>query len=201
VELPYDSPGINISPAVIMVFLFAVVGLALWFVMIYNRLVNLRNTINESWSDVDTELKRRHDLIPNVVEAVKGYATHERELFETIAEARSRAIAAVGDQSRVTQDENELTRSMRQLMAVAESYPDLKADQNFLRLQHELVNTEDRIQAARRFYNGNIREYNTLAQSFPSNLIAQRFGFGPRNYFDIEDAVAKAVAVAFEKTP
>jgi len=171
-------------------------------IVTYNRLVNLRNTISESWSNVDTELRRRHDLIPNLVEAVKGYAAHEREVFETVAQARSKAMGSLENLSQLPQNENELVRSVRQLLAVAEAYPELKASQNFLQLQEELVNTEDRIQAARRFYNGNIREYNTLVQSFPSSIIAGLFGFETRQFFEIEDLVARAVAsVVFQPNP
>ena len=163
----------------------------IWFAATYNRLVNLRNTISESWSDVDTELKRRYDLIPNLVETVKGYAAHERALFEAVAEARARAMASQGDPHTQSQDENALVQTLRQLFAVSEGYPQLKADRNFLQLQEELVNTEDRIQAARRFFNGNVREYNTLAQSFPSNIVAGWFGFGSKDFFEIESLEAR----------
>ncbi|MDO8587704.1 MAG: LemA family protein [Armatimonadota bacterium] len=195
----YNSYSPALIP-VVFVGLFVLFFL-IWIVVIYNRLVNLRNVISESWSDVDTELRRRHDLIPNLVETVKGYAAHERQIFETVAEARSKAITSMATPERLSEDESGLVRSVRQLLAVAESYPDLKADQNFLQLQEELVNTEDRIQAARRFYNGNIREYNTVAQSFPSSIIAGAFGFGTRQFFEIEDLVARAVSsVVFQQS-
>jgi LemA protein len=143
----------------------------------YNALVALKNYIRESWSDVDVELKRGYDLIPNLVATVKGYATHEREVFERVTELRNRCAAnngAVADQSR---DEVQLVAALKQLLVVVENYPQLKADQNFLKLQTELVNTEDRIQAARRFYNGNVRDYRNKCETFPSNLVANMFGF------------------------
>jgi len=153
----------------------------------YNRLVKLRFTIRESWSNVDTELKRRYDLIPNLVNTVKGYAAHERETLEAVTRARQTAVASTGSPASQARDENELVRQMRSLFAVVERYPDLKANQNFLALQHELANTEDRIQAARRFYNGNVRAMNVLVQSVPSNIIAGMFGFKEEEYFEIED--------------
>ena len=158
----------------------------------YNRLVKLRYTIRESWSNVDTELKRRYDLIPNLVKTVKGYAAHERGVLEAVVQARQAAIASTGSPASQARDENELVRQMRSLLAVAERYPDLKASQNFLALQHELTNTEDRIQAARRFYNGNVRAMNVLVQSVPSNLIASMFGFKEEEYFEIEDIGMRA---------
>jgi LemA protein len=164
----------------------------------YNRLVRLRNTIRESWSNVDTELKRRYDLIPNLVNTVKGYAAHERAVFEAVVRARAAAMASTGSPAEQARDENELIRQMRSLFAVVERYPDLKASQNFLQLQHELVNTEDRIQAARRFYNGNVRENNVLVQSVPSNIVAGMFGFTTAEFFEIEDlSMRGAVAVSF----
>ncbi|MCX8036402.1 MAG: LemA family protein [Candidatus Sumerlaeia bacterium] len=169
----------------------------LYVIGIYNRLVKLRFTVRESWSNVDTELKRRYDLIPNLVETVKGYAKHEREVLEAVVRARAQAVASTGSPASQARDENELVRQMRSLWAVVERYPDLKANQNFLRLQQELVNTEDRIQAARRFYNSNVRAMNVLVQSFPSNLIAGLFGFKGEEYFEIEDSgVRGPVAVS-----
>jgi len=149
----------------------------------YNGLVSLRNHIRESWSNVDTELKRRHDLVPNLVEVVKGYAAHERAVLERVIELRSRALEA-GDVGERSGRENELAAGIAGILAVVENYPDLKADAQFLRLQHELVMTEDRIQAARRFYNGNVREYQNKCDSFPSNLVAKSFGFQPAGYFE-----------------
>jgi LemA protein len=152
----------------------------------YNRLVSLRNMIAESWRNVDTELQRRYNLIPNLVETVKGYAKHEREVFEQVTKARATAVASKGDPESQARDENVLVRALGRLFAVVEGYPDLKASQNFLQLQDELVNTEDRIQASRRFYNGNVRTFNNKVQMFPSNVIASMFGFIPAEYFEIE---------------
>ena len=143
----------------------------------YNRLVSLRNYIRVSWSDVDVELKRRYDLIPNLVAAVKGYAAHERGVLERVAELRNRCAANNGPVADQSRDEIQLVTALKQLLAVVENYPQLKADQNFLKLQTELVNTEDRIQAARRFYNGNVRDYRNQCETFPSNLVARGFGF------------------------
>jgi LemA protein len=182
----------------------AAIGLVLlpivvWCVAAYNRLVNLRNMISESWSNVDAELRRRYDLIPNLVNTVKAYAAHERTVLEAVTEARGRAMDAVGGTQEHAQEENQLVQALRSLLAVAEAYPNLKADQNFLQLQHELVNTEDRIQAARRFFNGNVRDYNNLVQTFPSSIVAGMFGFRRRQFFEIEEAVARAVvSVGFQ---
>jgi len=154
--------------------------------LMYNHLVGLRNRVTESWSNVDTELKRRYDLIPNLVETVKGYAKHEREVFERVTEARARAAASNGRPSEQAADENALVGSMKSLFAVAERYPDLKASQNFLALQEELTDTEDRIQAARRFYNGNVRDYNNACQSVPTNILAGMFSFQQADFFEIE---------------
>jgi len=154
----------------------------------YNALVRLRQHCRESWSDVDTELKRRYTLIPNLVETVKGYAAHEREVLEAVIAARNRAAASTGSPADQAVDENALVGAMRQLFAVAEGYPDLKASRNFLQLQDELSNTEDRIQAARRFYNANVRDLNTRVQVFPSNLVAGLFGFACEAFFQIDDA-------------
>lgn len=169
----------------------------LWVVVQYNTLVGLRNYISESWSNVDTELKRRYDLIPNLVATVKGYATHEREVLERVTELRNRCAAnsgAVGDQAR---DETELVGALKQLLVVVEIYPQLKADQNFLKLQHELVNTEDRIQAARRFYNGNVRDYRNRCETFPGNLVAEMFGFQPQEFFSVPPSVQEVPDVDF----
>jgi LemA protein len=163
----------------------------------YNRLVKLRNTIRESWSNVDTELKRRYDLIPNLVNTVKGYARHEREVLEAVVRARQQAVDSTGSPGEQAQSENQFVRSLRSLFAVVENYPDLKASRNFLQLQHELVNTEDRIQAARRFYNGNVRENNVLVQSVPSNIVAGMFGFKEAEYFEVEDSgIRQAIEVS-----
>ena len=193
------NPSSGISGFIVTVILLLPVALILiWIVATYNRFVSLRNLIKESWSNVDTELRRRYDLIPNLVNTVKAYAAHEREVLEHVTEARARAIDSKGNPEEQARDENQLVKALKQLFIVSEGYPTLKADHNFLELQQELVNTEDRIQAARRFFNGNVRDYNTLVQTFPSSLIAGAGGFQTWNYFEIEEAVAGAVAVMFQ---
>lgn len=164
----------------------------IWVVGTYNVLVRLRQHCRESWSSIETELRRRYDLIPNLVQTVKGYAAHERQALEAVIEARSRAIASKGSPEAQARDENALVGSMKQLFAVAEKYPDLKASENFLHLQKELANTEDRIQAARRFYNANVRDINTRVEVFPSNIIAGMFHFAREQFFEIEDAGVRA---------
>ncbi|MBI1369189.1 MAG: LemA family protein [Planctomycetes bacterium] len=177
--------------------LYIVIGVVLvgviWFVATYNILVRLRQQVAESWSGIDTELKRRYDLIPNLVETVKGYAKHEREVFERVIAARNQAANSHGSPKEQATDENAFIGSMKQLFAVAENYPDLKANQNFLQLQQELSNTEDRIQAARRFYNANVRDLNTRCQVLPSNIVAGMFNFKQAEFFEIEDASMRAV--------
>ncbi|MBI4090385.1 MAG: LemA family protein [Candidatus Kerfeldbacteria bacterium] len=169
----------------------------LWVIGAFNRLVTLRNRTDESWSDIDVQLKRRYDLIPNLVETVKGYATHEREAFENVTRARAAAISAQGPHAKGEAD-NLLTGALKSLFAIAEAYPDLKANQNFLRLQDELADTENKIQAARRFYNANVRDFNTAQQTFPTNLLASGFGFKPREFFELEqEAAREPVAVKF----
>lgn len=168
----------------------AVVGLPVVFVVAqYNQLVGLRNYIRNSWSNIDTELKRRHELIPNLVEAVKGYARHEREVLEQVTALRRVCVESSGKLSEQAAHETELVHALQRLLVLVERYPDLKADRNFLDLQQELVNTEDRIQAARRFYNGNVRDYRVKCESFPSNLVAAMFGFEPEAYFSVEPSV------------
>jgi LemA protein len=180
-----------IIAAIILVPLLVVIG-------IYNSLVKLRQQVRESWSGIDTELKRRYDLIPNLIETVKGYAKHEREVFEKVTEARTKAINSTGAPGSQAADENMLVGALRQLFAVAENYPELKASERFGQLQSELANTENRIQAARRFYNGNVREINAKVQMFPSNIIASMFGFTQEEYFEIEDlAMRETPKVAF----
>ncbi len=173
-----------------------IVGVALpiiWVIGMYNSLVKLRQQCRESWSSIDTELKRRYDLIPNLVETVKGYAKHESGVLQSVTAARSKAAASTGTPASQAADENVLIGAMRQLFGVVENYPDLKANQNFLKLQGELSNTEDRIQAARRFYNANVRDMNTKVESFPSNIIAGIFGFRKEEFFEIEDVGMRAV--------
>ena len=180
----------------IWILLGVLVVLVVGMVFVYNRLVALRARVNNGWSQIDVQLRRRYDLIPNLVETVQGYATHERELFERVTEARTQAIGAsgVGDQATA---ENAITAGMRQLLAVAEAYPDLKANQNFLALQEELTGTESKIAYARQFYNDQVMKLNTAIQSFPSNLVATRFGFTPREFFDIEEPVRGPATVDF----
>lgn len=173
-------------PAVLIVLLPTI-----WLVGNYNALVRLRNYCDEAWAQIDTELKRRYDLIPNLVATVKGYATHERETLERVVELRNRAAASNGSPLEQAEDENKLVGGLRSLLAVAEGYPDLKASENFLGLQQELSNTEDRIQAARRFYNANVRDLNTRTEVFPSNLIAGMFGFKKKEFFVIESAMQR----------
>jgi len=165
----------------------------LWLALTYNALVRIRQQVRESWSGIDTELKRRYDLIPNLVETVRGYAAHEREALESVTEARARASASHGGPASQAADEKPLVDGLRRLLAVAEGYPDLKASGNFLALQKELANTEDRIQAARRFYNANVRDLNTRIEVFPSNLVAGMFHFEPAEFFEVEAAVVRQV--------
>ena len=164
----------------------------------YNALVALKNYIRESWSNVDTELKRRYDLIPNLVAVVKGYAAHERAVLERVTELRNRCVANNGSPSEQAVDEKQLVDSLKQLLVVVENYPQLKADQSFLKLQTELVNTEDRIQAARRFYNGNVRDYRNKCETFPSNLVANIFSFKSEgDFFSVPPSVRDVPNVDF----
>ena len=164
----------------------------------YNALVALKNYIRESWSNVDTELKRRYDLIPNLVATVKGYAAHERAVLERVTELRNRCAANNGSPSEQAVDEKQLVDSLKQLLVVVENYPQLKADQNFLQLQRELVNTEDRIQAARRFYNGNVRDYRNKCETFPSNIVANLFSFKSEgDFFSVPPSVRDVPNVDF----
>jgi LemA protein len=173
-----------------------VVVLIIVFVFIYNRLVRLRNQIEAAWSQIDVQLKRRYDLIPNLVETVKGYASHERETFEAVTRARQQAAGA-GTVEEQAQAENMLTQTLRQLFAVAEAYPQLKANENFLELQEELTGTEGRIAFARQFYNERVLAYDNSLETFPSNVIAGAFGFKPRPYFETETASREPVRVDF----
>lgn len=158
-------------------------------VLSYNRFINQRNLIENSWSNIETELNRRYELIPNLVETVKGYAAHERSVFEAVTAARSQAQAEHGTPQEQAATERPLVSALRRLLAVAESYPELKASSHFLALQDELTRTEDRIQASRRFYNANVRDFNTRVESFPSSLIARIFNFRRAEFFNIEAAV------------
>lgn len=164
--------------------------LVLWLIVLYNSLVALKNHVDESWSDIDVQLKRRYDLIPNLVEAVKGYMRHEAQVLQKVTEARASAMGAK-TLAEHAEAENFLSQTLKSLFAVAENYPDLKASQNFLQLQDELSDTENKIQAARRFYNSNTREYNIKIAQFPNNLLAKTLGFGAREYFEIREATER----------
>ena len=175
-------------PEAAYILLGIVVLVIIWAIANYNALVRLRQQCREAWSGIDTELRRRYGLIPNLVETVKGYAAHERQVLQTVTEARNRAVASTGSPESQAKDENAFVGPLRQLFAVAEKYPDLKASENFLSLQDQLANTEDRIQAARRFYNANVRDINTRIEVFPSSLIASAFNFQRWEFFEIEEA-------------
>jgi LemA protein len=175
------------------VFLLPPAAVLLWIALTYNALVRLRQHVSESWAGIDTELKRRYELIPNLVETVKGYAAHERQTLEAVVAARARAAASSGTPGQQARDEQELVTSVNRLLAVAEAYPDLKASVNFLALQKELANTEDRIQAARRFFNANVRDLNTRVAVFPSSLVAGMFGFRAAEFFEVESAAVRQV--------
>jgi len=178
---------------IVWILLIVIIILILWFVGIFNRFIVLRNRMQGSWAQVDVQLKKRYDLIPNLVETVKGYAKHEREVFQNVTEARARAINAgtVDDQA---QAENLLTGALKSLFAVAEAYPELKANQNFLKLQEELAAIEDKIAYARQHFNDVVLAYNTLRQRFPEVIVASMFAFTPGSYFEIEEA-ARAVPI------
>ena len=160
----------------------------IYVVLTYNTLVALRNHIRDAWSNIDTELKRRYDLIPNLVATVKGYAAHEKAIFERVTQLRTQCMASEGAVQKQA-EESQLVDALQKLLAVVENYPKLKSDRNFLKLQQELTNTEDRIQAARRFYNGNVRDYRNKCQMFPSSIIAGSFGFQPQDYFNVHPSV------------
>jgi LemA protein len=177
-----------------------IVLLVLYVIVAYNGFISKVNRTKEAWADIDVQLKRRYDLIPNLVETVKGYAAHESAAFENVTKARAAALGAQSVEEHA-QAENQLTGALKTIFAVAEAYPDLKANQNFLELQHQLADTEDKIQAARRFYNGNVRDLNTSIQSFPGNLIAGTFHFQPMQLFELADSESAArepVKVAFQ---
>lgn len=174
------------------VFIVIVIIPLIYVIAKYNSMVTLRNHIADAWSNVDTELLRRYDLIPNLVAAVKGYAAHEKATLERVIELRNTCMANRGRVSQQESTEIQLVSAVQKLLAVAEAYPDLKANTNFLQLQEELVNTEDRIQAARRFYNGNVRDYRNLLERFPSSVIANLFGFELQDFFNVDAAVRAA---------
>jgi LemA protein len=166
--------------------------LILWVIFSYNGLVDMRNRAKEAWADIDVQLKRRYDLIPNLVNTVKGYATHEDKIFESVTDARANAMGA-GSLTEKAEAETTLAGALKSVFAIAEAYPELKANQNFLALQTELTDTEDKIQAARRFYNGNVRDLNTSIQAFPGNIIASTFHFSPLEFYQLDASEAAAV--------
>lgn len=176
--------------------LIVIVVLGLVLVGMYNGLITLKNRVDEAWSDIDVQLKRRYDLIPNLVNAVKGYAAHEKELFEKVTAARTAAMGAQTPHDK-EQAENMLSGTLKSLFAVSENYPDLKANQNFLELQRELTDTEDKIQASRRFYNGVVRDFNTKLQAFPTNMLAGMLGFTAREFFEANETERENVEVKF----
>jgi LemA protein len=184
----------------IYILLGVLVLLVLWAVGIYNSFVRRVMQAKEAWSDIEVQMKRRYDLIPNLVETVKGYATHERELLENVTRARTAAMATTGTPAQQAQAENMLTGALKTLFAVSENYPDLKANANFLELQRELSDTENKVQASRRFYNGNVRDLNTAVDSFPQSIIAGMFNFDKMEFFELEEgqeAAREPVKVSF----
>lgn len=187
-----DENGYKKMIPLIVVLAIIAVG-ALWVVSIYNGLIKLKNRVDEAWSDIDVQLKRRYDLIPNLISTVKGYASHESGTFERVTEARSNAMQAqeTGDAKEQAEAENMLSGTLKSIFALSENYPDLKANQNFLELQRELSDTEDKIQASRRFYNGNVRDFNIKIELFPNNIFAGILNFTKREFFEIENKIEK----------
>lgn len=177
----------------IYILLGVIAVVALWAIYAYNRFVTLRNRAEEAWADIDVQLKRRYDLIPNLVDTVKGYAKHEQETFQKVTQMRADAMQGSGSRAEQAEKENMLTEALRSVFAVAENYPDLKANENFLELQRELTDTENKIQAARRFYNNTVMTYDTARETFPMNIVAGMFHFTEREYFELseEDSAAK----------
>ncbi len=179
-----------------LILIIIAVGLVAWIIIIYNGLIRLKNRVDEAWSDIDVQLKRRYDLIPNLINTVKGYAAHEKEVFEKVTAARTQAMG-IGSGVGKAEAEDMLSGALKSLFAVAESYPDLKANQNFLELQRELTDTEDKIQAARRFYNGNVRDFNTKIEVFPNNVFAGMLNFTKREFFEAKEGEKEPVKVEF----
>lgn len=178
---------------IILILIIAALAVGFYVISIYNGLITLKNRAKEAWSDIQVQLKRRYDLIPNLVEVVKGYAAHESSTLQKVIEARNMAINSQSDMAQQAQAENMLTSTLKSLFAVSENYPDLKANQNFLKLQQELTETEDRLQAARKFYNTNVNQLNIEIESFPSNIIAKQFKFEKAELFKLdEDEAAQA---------
>ena len=185
------------SPIAIIAYIIAFILLVI--LVLYNKLVRLMINAKEAWADIDVQLKRRYDLIPNLMETVKGYAAHESGVFEKVTEARAAAMGATTTEDKIAK-ENALSQSLKSLFAVAESYPDLKASANFIELQRELTDTEDKIQAARRFYNGNVRDFNIKIEVFPTNIVANIFGFKQMALFEVAgEAEREAPKVSFEQ--
>lgn len=179
-----------------LIILIVVLLLIGWPVAVYNGFIKLKNRVDEAWSDISIQLKRRYDLIPNLINTVKGYAIHEKELFEKVTQARANALGAQDPEAKA-EAENILSGTLKSLFAVSENYPDLKANQNFLELQRELTDTEDKIQASRRFYNGNVRDFNTKLQVFPNNLIAGILNFKAYQFFEVKEEEKENVKVEF----
>ena len=177
-------------PTILTIIGVAIVIIAAWLIGVYNGLIKKRNQTDEAWSDIDVQLKRRYNLIPNLVETVKGYAKHESSVFQKVTEARASAMNAKGAKAKA-EAENMLSNTLKSLFAVSENYPELKASNNFLKLQDELSDTENKIQASRRFYNGNVRDFNTKLQVFPTNMIAGMLGFKAREFFEVKDENAR----------
>jgi LemA protein len=191
-----NSPKFTRNMELIWALVIIVGVVIVWLILTYNGLIRSRNRVEEAWSDIEVQLKRRYDLIPNLINTVKGYAKHEEGVFTKVTEARA---AAMGAQNKAGQAkaENMLSETLKSLFAVSENYPQLQASQNFLHLQHELTDAEDKIQASRRFYNSNVRDFNTKLQVFPTNMIAGMFGFKAREFFDAPDAADEAPVVEF----
>jgi LemA protein len=178
------------------IILIVVAVVILWVIAVFNGLIRLKNRTDEAWSDIDVQLKRRHDLIPNLIETVKGYAAHEKQAFESVTNARTKAMGAQGIKEK-GKAENALSGTLKTLFAVAENYPQLKANENFLQLQNELSDTENKIQAARRFYNSNVRDLNIRIETFPSRIIAGMLGFKKREFFEAEAGEKEVPQVKF----
>lgn len=173
--------------SILWIIIGVIILIGFWFILSYNSLIRLRNHVEEAWSDISVQMKRRYDLIPNLINTVKGYAAHEAQVFERVTAARTAAMGA-HTLPEHAEKESMLTSTLKTLFAVSENYPSLQASQNFLELQHELTDAEDKIQAARRFYNGNVREFNTPLQSFPINIIAGSFGFTVKEFFNMPES-------------
>ena len=182
-------------PTVIVVLAAVVVIAVVWAIAAFNGLVRLRNLVQEAWRQIDVELTRRHDLIPNLLETVKGYAAHEREVFDEVSRARAAATAGQVSPAAQAKQEQALSQSLGRLFAVAENYPVLRASENFQQLSTELASTEDRIAAGRRFYNANVRTLNTKVETFPASIVASMFGFARAEYFETEDAAVRAAPI------